>query len=61
MPTLATMVYLVGFGRICTNVAYVIGGLFGQVCLLLTLWGLYGVMVPQVTLIIDVLGPTDTY
>ena len=60
MPTYAIMVFLVGFGRFCNGVACVIGGLFGQVCLLMTPWGLYGAMVPQVPLIVDVLGPTDT-
>ena len=58
MPTLARMVYLVGFGRFCNGVACVIGGLFGQVCLLMTLWGLYGAMVPQVPLIVNGLGLT---
>ena len=61
MSTLATMVFLVGFGRFCNDGACVIGGLFGQVCLLITLWGLYDAMVPQVHLIVDVLGPTDNY
>ena len=71
MSILALNVKMVGFGRFCNGVACVIGGLFGQVCLLMTLWGLYGAMVPQVPLIvdvlpqvpliIDVLGPTDTY
>ena len=46
MSILATMVYLVGFGRFCNDVAGVIGELVGQVCLLMTLWGLYGAMVP---------------
>ena len=61
MFTLATMVYWVDLCRLCNGVACVIGGLFGQVCLLMTPWGLYGAMVPQVPLIVDVLGPTDTY
>ena len=56
MPTLATMVYLVGFGRFCNGVACVIGWLFGQVCLLMTLWGLYGAMVPQAPLIVERFG-----
>ena len=46
MPTLATMVYLVGFGRFCNDVACVIGGQFGQVCLPMTPWSLFGAMVP---------------